>query len=114
MTIRTRLFTKLESWPMTRQIAATTGELSHTSEEISADIIAIEHSSGETVQAAAIIAKESEVLSVMSSELKAEISRFTFEETPAAGDKVTSKSNLPARPRLASTSGTTNLAAQPA
>jgi len=99
---------------MTRQIAATTGELSHTSEEISADIIAIEHSSGETVQAAAIIAKESEVLSVMSSELKAEISRFTFEETPAAGDRVTNKSNLTTRPVLTSTSGTNGLAAQPA
>ncbi len=87
MTIRTRLFTKSESWPITRQIAATTGELSHTSKEISADIIAIEHSSGETVQAAAIIAKESEVLSVMSrnSRLKSAVSPLKRHRQPATG-----------------------------
>ncbi len=65
---------------MTREIASATGELAHTSDEISADIVMIERSSGETVHAAATIAKESEILSQLSLDLKQEISRFSFDD----------------------------------
>ena len=47
-------------------------------EQISADIVAIEHVSEVTVKAAAAIAVESDALSGLSVELKDEISRFTY------------------------------------
>jgi len=62
---------------MASEIATATVELSSTAEQISTDIVAIEHVSGETVKAAAAIAVESDALAGLSVELKDEISRFT-------------------------------------
>ncbi|HEY3309688.1 MAG TPA: methyl-accepting chemotaxis protein [Desulfuromonadaceae bacterium] len=62
---------------MASEIATATVELSTTAEQISTDIVAIEHVSEETVKAAAAIAVESDALSGLSVELTDEISRFT-------------------------------------
>lgn len=62
---------------MASEIATATVELSSTAEQISTDIVAIEHVSEETVKAAAAIAVESDALAGLSVELKNEISRFT-------------------------------------
>jgi methyl-accepting chemotaxis protein len=62
---------------MASEIATATVELSTTAEQISTDIVAIEHVSEETVKAAAAIAIESDALAGLSVELKNEISRFT-------------------------------------
>ncbi len=70
---------------MTHEISLATVDLSKASDEISTDIVAIERSSTETVQAAAQIARESEKLADLSVELKDEISRFTFESESSAG-----------------------------
>jgi methyl-accepting chemotaxis protein len=61
---------------MTSEIAMATVELGTTAEQISTDIVAIEHVSSETVKSAAAIASESEALAGLSIELKSEISRF--------------------------------------
>ncbi|HPX60241.1 MAG TPA: methyl-accepting chemotaxis protein [Deltaproteobacteria bacterium] len=79
---------------MTGQIAIATSELAQSSSEISADIIAIERASAENVMAAADIAKESEMLSQLSSELKNEISRFRFNE-PASQEPLPSSKTVP-------------------
>ncbi|OPZ64155.1 MAG: Methyl-accepting chemotaxis protein CtpL [bacterium ADurb.Bin478] len=79
---------------MTGQIAIATSELAQSSGEISADIIAIERASAENVMAAADIAKESEMLSQLSSELKNEISRFRFNE-PASQEPLPSSKTVP-------------------
>jgi methyl-accepting chemotaxis protein len=65
---------------MTGEISAATDELAHSADEISSDIIAIEQSSTETLQSAALIARESEILSRLSNDQKSEISRFTFRD----------------------------------
>jgi methyl-accepting chemotaxis protein len=62
---------------MASEIATATVELSSTAEQISTDIVAIEHVSEETVKAAAAIAAESDALAGLSVELKDEISQFT-------------------------------------
>lgn len=62
---------------MASEIATATVELSSTAEQISTDIVAIEHVSEETVKAAAAIAVESDALAGLSVELKDEISQFT-------------------------------------
>jgi methyl-accepting chemotaxis protein len=62
---------------MANEIATATVELSTTAEQISADIVAIEHVSEETVKAAAAITVESDALAGLSIELKDKISRFT-------------------------------------
>jgi len=62
---------------MASEIATATVELSSTAEQISTDIVTIEHVSAETVKAAAAIAVESDALAELSVELKDEISRFT-------------------------------------
>jgi methyl-accepting chemotaxis protein len=62
---------------MTSEISSATGELANSADEISSDIFAIEQSSSETLQAVASIARESEILSQLSSDQKSEISRFT-------------------------------------
>ena len=62
---------------MASEIATATVELSSTAEQISTDIVAIEHVSEETVKAAAAIAVESDALAGLSVDLKNEISRFT-------------------------------------
>ncbi len=62
---------------MASEIETATVELSTTAEQISTDIVAIEHVSAETVKAAAAIAVESDALAGLSVELKDEISRFT-------------------------------------
>jgi methyl-accepting chemotaxis protein len=79
---------------MTREIATATDELANTSDEISADIVMIERSSGETVHAAATIAKESEILSQLSFDLKKEISRFSFDDNQKNADEAGSKTHL--------------------
>jgi methyl-accepting chemotaxis protein len=58
-------------------IASATNELSLTSEQISADIIGIEHVSAKTVKAAETVTEESDALARLSVELRNEISRFT-------------------------------------
>jgi len=65
---------------MTREISDATGELAHSANEISSDIVAIEQSSSETLQAAASIARESVILSQLSIDQKSEISRFIFRD----------------------------------
>jgi len=65
---------------MTGEISAATGELAHSANAISSDILAIESSSSETLQAAASIARASEILSQLSNDQKSEISRFTFHD----------------------------------
>ncbi|MHB8057394.1 MAG: methyl-accepting chemotaxis protein [Desulfuromonadaceae bacterium] len=65
---------------MASEIATATVELSSTAEQISTDIVAIEHVSAETVKAAAAISVESDALAGLSVELKDEISRFTYSE----------------------------------
>ncbi|NVN92911.1 MAG: methyl-accepting chemotaxis protein [Desulfuromonadales bacterium] len=65
---------------MTGEISAATSELAHTADEISSDIVSIEKSSSETLQAAACIAKESETLTRLAIDQKNEISRFTFQD----------------------------------
>lgn len=80
---------------MSREIAVATVELAHSSEEISTDIVMIEQSSSETVQAAAAIAVESEALSALSGNLKSEISRFNFSETHHNQPKDRSSKDLP-------------------
>lgn len=62
---------------MASEIATATVELSSTAEQISTDIVTIEHVSAETVKAAAAIAVESDALAGLSVELKDEISQFT-------------------------------------
>lgn len=62
---------------MASEIATATVELSSTAEQISTDIVAIEHVSEETVKAAAAISVESDALAGLSVDLKDEISRFT-------------------------------------
>lgn len=62
---------------MANEIATATVELSTTAEQISTDIVAIEHVSEETVKAVAAITVESDALAGLSIELKDEISRFT-------------------------------------
>ena len=62
---------------MANEIATATVELSTTAEQISTDIVAVEHVSEETVKAAAAISVESDALAGLSIELKNEISRFT-------------------------------------
>lgn len=62
---------------MASEIATATVELSSTAEQISIDIVAVEHVSEETVKAAAAIAMESDALAGLSMELKGEISQFT-------------------------------------
>lgn len=62
---------------MASEIATATVELATTAEQISTDIVAIEHVSGEAVKAAAVISVESDALAGLSVELKNEISRFT-------------------------------------
>lgn len=62
---------------MAHEIATATVELSTAAEQISTDIVAVEHVSEETVKAAAAIAAESDALAGLSIELKDEISRFT-------------------------------------
>ena len=70
---------------MASEIATATVELSTTAEQISTDIVAIEHVSTETVKAAAAIAVESDALAGLSVELKDEVNRFTHNapKTPA-------------------------------
>ncbi|BCS55933.1 methyl-accepting chemotaxis protein [Geobacter sp. SVR] len=65
---------------MTSEISTATGQLAESSDEISADIVAIERSSAETVQAAAYIATESDNLSRLAVDLREEISRYTCPE----------------------------------
>jgi methyl-accepting chemotaxis protein len=65
---------------MTSEIAVATVELTKASDGISADILAIERSSADSVQAAAHVAGESDKLANLSVELKDEISRYTFRE----------------------------------
>jgi methyl-accepting chemotaxis protein len=62
---------------MTNEIAAATVELTATAEQISSDIVAIEHVSEETVRSATAIATESDALAGLSAELTQEISRFS-------------------------------------
>lgn len=62
---------------MASEISTATVELSSTAEQISTDIVAIEHVSEETVKAAAAIAVESDALAGLSVELREEISRFS-------------------------------------
>jgi methyl-accepting chemotaxis protein len=62
---------------MTREISVATTELSKVSDEITADIAAIERSSAATVQAAAHVADESDRLALLSVELQDEISRYS-------------------------------------
>jgi hypothetical protein len=62
---------------MASEIATATVELGTTAEQISTDIVSIEHVSEETVKAAAAITIESDVLAGVSEELRSEISRFT-------------------------------------
>jgi methyl-accepting chemotaxis protein len=70
---------------MASEIATATVELSSTAEQISADIVTIEHVSAETVKAAAAIAVESDALAGLSVELKDEISQFTHNGQRAPG-----------------------------
>lgn len=63
---------------MASEIAAATVELSATAEQISTDIVAIEHVSEDTVKASASIAAESDALAGISVELRSEIGRFTL------------------------------------
>lgn len=63
---------------MASEIAAATVELSTTAEQISTDIVAIEHISEETVKASGAITVESDALAGLSIELKDEISRFSY------------------------------------
>ena len=62
---------------MASEIATATVELSTTAEQISTDIVAIEHVSAETVKAAAAITVESDALTGLAAELKDEVNRFT-------------------------------------
>jgi methyl-accepting chemotaxis protein len=62
---------------MVSEIATATVELSTTAEQISTDIVNVEHVSEETVKAAAAITVESDALAGLSVELQNEISRFT-------------------------------------
>lgn len=62
---------------MTNEIASATGELSATAEQISSDIVAIEHISEETVRSASAVASESDTLAGLSTDLSQEISRFS-------------------------------------
>jgi methyl-accepting chemotaxis protein len=81
---------------MASEIATATVELSSTADQISTDIVAIEHVSEETVKSAAAIAVESDALAGLSIELKNEISRFSH-------DSQQNKSNAtpPIRPKNA-------------
>ena len=75
------------------EIATATVELSATAEQISTDIVAIEHVSEETVKAAAAIAVESVALSGLSGELKDEISRFTHNRQQLPNTITTTSAN---------------------
>ncbi len=80
---------------MASEIATATVELSTTAEQISTDIVAIEHISEETVKSAAAIAVESDALAELSVELKDEISRFTtgHENTASIPATIVSRSD---------------------
>ena len=65
---------------MASEIATATVELSSTAEQITTDIVNIEHISEMTVKSAAAIAVESDSLAGLSVELKNEISRFTLND----------------------------------
>ncbi|MFH1026686.1 MAG: methyl-accepting chemotaxis protein [Pseudomonadota bacterium] len=69
---------------MASEIATSTVELSATAEQISTDIVAIEHVSEDTVKATASIAAESDALAGLSVELRSEIGRFTHQGQQAA------------------------------
>lgn len=69
---------------MTKEISLAAVDMAKAADEISTDIVEIERSSGETVEAAARVALESEQLANLSVELADEISRYTCDhvETP--------------------------------
>lgn len=70
---------------MTQQIATATEELSATSSQISDDILAIDTTLRETLQAAAAISDESLHLAAISQELQAELNQFRYDDPlPAA------------------------------
>lgn len=70
---------------MTQQIATATEELSATSSQISDDIMAIDTTLRETLQAAAAISDESIHLAAISQKLQAELNQFRYDEPqPAA------------------------------
>ncbi|ACD94340.1 methyl-accepting chemotaxis protein [Trichlorobacter lovleyi] len=70
---------------MTQQIATATEELSATSSQISNDILAIDTTLRETLQAAAAISDESIHLAAISQELQAELNQFRYDDPlPAA------------------------------
>jgi methyl-accepting chemotaxis protein len=74
---------------MASEIATATVELSSTAEQISTDIVAVEHVSAETVKAAAAITIESDALARLSLELKDEISRFAHTRQQKPESKIT-------------------------
>jgi len=78
---------------MASEIATATVELSTTAEQISTDIVAVEHVSAETVKAAAAITIESDALAGLSLELKDEISRFAHNRQQKFENKITSAVN---------------------
>ena len=71
---------------MASEIATATVELSATANQISTDIVAIEHVSEDTVNASSSIAAESDTLAGLSVELRGEICRFTHkgQQSPAS------------------------------
>lgn len=85
---------------MASEIATATVELSTTAEQISTDIVAIEHVSEETVKAAAAISGESDALAGLSAELKDEISQFTHHRQQAAVSIPVSSTNHSENSRL--------------
>ncbi|HIJ95933.1 MAG TPA: hypothetical protein HPP94_09395 [Desulfuromonadales bacterium] len=70
---------------MTKEISLASVDMAKAADEISTDIVEIERSSGETVEAAARIALESEQLAHLSVELADEISRYTCEHAETTG-----------------------------
>ncbi|SJZ65032.1 HAMP domain-containing protein [Trichlorobacter thiogenes] len=67
---------------MTQQIATATEELSATSSQISDDILAIDSSLRQTLQATGAISEESIRLAAISQELQAELNQFQYDEPP--------------------------------
>lgn len=87
---------------MASEIATATVELSTTAEQISSDIVAIEHVSAETVKAAAAITVESDALARLSVELKDEVNRFTHNAPKTPVHVTTTHTNQISNSRLIS------------
>ena len=92
---------------MTQQIATATEELSATASQISDDILVIDTTLRETLQAAGAISEESIHLAAISQELQAELNQFHYDEPQIAAAPVrperypnhvfSTKYNLPIR-----------------